>query len=302
MRALLAALLVMLCGSLARADDFGPQRDIDAVRTAVPTLLTRLYYERNFAPDQIVVSDIVVAGDSALASWRIGDHDGLVGMRRIDGTWWDLLEGYSDRTSAHATAWWFEGATPWRALPDLESTYGPTSAELRAIGMPKSLVRLAASHNPIVAASDNAGRGVPSPRNVDREVLYLPPGVTANGSSHGASRAQTAGYEIVLVLAPNDATLGSAVSITGHRPAERAKSLYAVQFAFSGPRTVTFENGSRINVWFPYVLNPNARYTLAMNGTLGTIDAYLHDNTLSFELPSFTARPGAKFAGDIFGR
>ncbi|HEY8296986.1 MAG TPA: hypothetical protein VIG32_03075 [Candidatus Baltobacteraceae bacterium] len=314
MRALLAIVLVLFCFGTARADDVGAQRDVTAIRSAVPVLLHRLYYERNYDPSQIVVSDIVVVGDAALANWHIGSHDGIVAMDRIAGTWWDLLEGYSDRTSAtpEHPSWWFEGAPPWRALSYNGSYFGPTSARLLSLGLPMHLVATAAAHNPLIASADDAEHryestarrthsgGIVEP-NVDREVIYLPANVTQNGSSHGGNRSETGGYEIVLVLAPNDAPAGTRVAIDGSRPRAPAASLYNLTFSFTGSGTVTFGAGSRVNVWFPYILDTRKRYTLSLAGH-GSLDADLHDNTLTFALPDFSARPNETFKGSIDAR
>ncbi|HEY8313537.1 MAG TPA: hypothetical protein VIG51_05130 [Candidatus Baltobacteraceae bacterium] len=305
--------MLLLC-SAARADDFGPQQDVATIRGDVPSLLARLFYERNLEPSQVVVSDIVVDGDAALANWQIGSHQGLIGLRRVGGTWRDVLEGYADASEAAPDheSWWFEGAAPWFALPYDESYYGPTSGRLLAIGLPKRLVREVVRHNAVVAASNGAQRshdGNQSPRpdaaivpSVDRGFMYLPPNVTQNGSSHGGNRVETGGYEIVLVLAPNDAPPGASVTISGHEPVLRGHGLFSVQFAFAHSGTVDFASVSRINVWFPYVLDSRKSYTLSMKWPLGTSEGDLHDNILTFELPPFAARAGETFAGEIYAR
>jgi hypothetical protein len=307
MRMLLVSALLLLLRSVAQADDFGPQREVTSIRADVPILLGRLFYERNYSPSQIVVSDIVVVGNDALANWHIGPHAGLIAMRRVSGSWWDVLEGYSDDTEAHPDheAWWFEGAAPWHALPYYESYFGPTSAKLLQIGLPKSLVALSAEHNPQIAYANKAEadyiakqrtRGgsltVPS---VYREEMYLPANVTQNGSSHGGNRVDTGGYEVVLVLAPNNSA-GTAVSLHVARPQDR--SVLALSFSFTAPYSTTFGQGSRVNVWFPYVLDTDKQYVLVSNA-FGTMHADLHDNILTFELPAFSARPGSTFTGEI---
>ncbi|MGZ3542455.1 MAG: hypothetical protein ACXVAF_14900 [Vulcanimicrobiaceae bacterium] len=310
MRMLLLPALLLLLRSAAQADDFGPQRDITSIRADVPVLLGRLFYERNYSPSQVVVSDIVVIGNDALANWHIGPHDGLIAMQRIGSVWWDLLEGYSDDTEAHPghQAWWFEGASPWQARPYYESYFGPTSAKLREIGLPKNLIAVSAGHNPAIAAADRAedayiieertkggSLAVPS---VYREEMYLPANVTQNGSSHGGNRVETGGYEVVLVLAPNNSA-GTAVSLHVARPQNRG--VLALSLSFTAPRSATFADGSRLNVWFPYVLDTAKDYVLVSNA-FGTVNADLHDNTLSFDLPAFDASPGSTFTGEIVAR
>lgn len=310
MRMLLLPALLLLLYSVARADDFGAQRDVEAIRGDVPVLLGRLFYERNYAPSQIVVSDIVVVGNDALASWHIGSHDGLIALRRIGGAWWDLLEGYSDDTEAHPghEAWWFEGTSPWLARPYYESYFGPTSAKLHEIGLPSNLIETSLEHNPAIAGANQAeaayiaeqrseGHSLNVP-SVYREEMYLPANVTQNGSSHGGDRVETGGYEVILVLAPNDSA-GTAVSLHVGHPADRG--MLALTLSFTSPQSATFADGTRLNVWFPYVLDTDKDYTF-VSRAFGTLNADLHDNTLSFDLPAFNAPPGSTLTGEIVAR
>ncbi len=62
--------------------------------------------------------------------------------------------------------------------------------------------------------------------------------------------------------------------------------------------------GTTINVWFPFVLHLDKKYSLTIGYTdvpIGPVDGTLKDNTLHFVLPAFSVKPGAHLMGEIEG-
>jgi len=62
--------------------------------------------------------------------------------------------------------------------------------------------------------------------------------------------------------------------------------------------------GTTIDVWFPFVLHPEKKYSLTIGYTdvpIGPIEGTLKDNTLHFVLPAFSVKSGAHLMGEIEG-
>jgi hypothetical protein len=81
-------------------------------------------------------------------------------------------------------------------------------------------------------------------------------------------------------------------------------AFYYFDVALRGGALVTFTSGSRVDVWFPYVLDPALRYSLTLGfaqSPIGPIDGTLVNNTLTFELPAFSAQPGVMLMAEIDG-
>jgi hypothetical protein len=78
-------------------------------------------------------------------------------------------------------------------------------------------------------------------------------------------------------------------------------------FFFSGtvqsPQPVHVQAGTKIDVWFPFVLDTSLKYSLTIGGNgftaIGPVDGTLADNTLHFVLPAFTVAPGVELMGEI---
>ncbi|HET7813316.1 MAG TPA: hypothetical protein VFL13_02955, partial [Candidatus Baltobacteraceae bacterium] len=91
MRYIGAALIALLLfPSAARADDFGPPKDIRDVGIAAKRLLAHRI--RPLAPSAITISDTVVVKDQALLTWRTGSQQSLMGLVRYADRWWDALD------------------------------------------------------------------------------------------------------------------------------------------------------------------------------------------------------------------
>jgi len=72
-------------------------------------------------------------------------------------------------------------------------------------------------------------------------------------------------------------------------------ALYYMFLRRDALETIAFPAGSKIDVWFPYVLDPLRRYSLNVAFVapeIGGLTGSLHNNTLHFELPAFALAPG----------
>ncbi len=71
-----------------------------------------------------------------------------------------------------------------------------------------------------------------------------------------------------------------------------------------GGKPVAFTPGTTIDVWFPFVLDDELRYTLSFfsdDKPSGQIAGTIFDNTLHFVLPAFVMAPGKTLMAEIDG-
>ncbi len=111
--------------------------------------------------------------------------------------------------------------------------------------------------------------------------------------------------------ATSDAALDDAFTNVELRAPTEAESWLAYpggnsEFFFSATvksaSAVHVQSGTTIAVWFPFVLEPEQRYSLTIAHTdepIGPIFGTLKDNTLQFVLPAFSMKPGAHLMGEI---
>jgi len=79
-----------------------------------------------------------------------------------------------------------------------------------------------------------------------------------------------------------------------------ANSIYYF-YANAGPQPTKFP-ASTLTVWCPFVLDTDVHYIIEFagaDGRLGPIRATLNNNTLTFELPAFTAPANADLRGEV---
>jgi hypothetical protein len=290
-----AVLLLQACPN-ARADDFGPPREIAALRSDAKTLLASSARNARATPDAIVVTDVVVVSGDALYSWRVGAASGLSVLKRIRNQWWERL----------------------RVIPRPLEDCALRSASLRARGVADALLRAASLHNAMVRLADRpkpvefdplGGRGIVCIESSDAATVDR---IAPAGGSLAVSPRQTDGYVTTLTYAKNSST-GNArfIAPIGRMPtdaestqAPRGDSFYYFDISLAANGPLAFERGGRLDVWFPHVLATTLRYSLTIgfaDKPIGPIDGALHDNTLTFDLPAFTATPGITLMAEIDG-
>jgi hypothetical protein len=141
--------------------------------------------------------------------------------------------------------------------------------------------------------------------------------VRTQGGALQPPRGETAGYAFSVTYAKNDASPGTIFSQFYARspsPAEflpyptpgsfTSNAVLYFDVSVTGPRPVTFDAGSSIDVWFPFVLDDRLRYDLTIgfaNAPIGPVDAIPYDNTLHFVLPGFTVAPHTTLMAEVDG-
>lgn len=305
----------------SRADDLGPRGDVGAVRADARVLLAHRARLSKADPNAIVVSDVVIVGDQALLSWDIGKQHGLMGLVRDHNRWWDALDATS----------WDDGRQCWsRAVrPPLypkadakDSGYGmPSDNDLVAWGFSPALVHAAAARNRDITVR----RSTPPPSypalvkaGCDSVQYELPNRVPVNPNGGVPSiQDQAEPYQLALRFARNDAGAGTTLSQLYARPPTPAEFLPyptpyrvvadAVMFfdiTIEGPKPVSFQRGTTIDVWFPFALDDKLRYSMSIGGgsePIGPLTGTIFDNVVHFELPGFTALPKQTLMGEIDG-
>ncbi|MGC2128623.1 MAG: hypothetical protein WA629_00880 [Candidatus Aquilonibacter sp.] len=291
MRATLGALMLALAAwpLAAHADDYGPRRDVAAIRHDLPILLAsrvrRDAKDQNTLGASSFIDGVVVSRQLALVQWHAGSDEAILGMTLRFGRWWIDQD----------TAWPLPLATSgWGCGMHLSSPH-------------RALVPLADGHLPAITELLHPPTTVPNERS--DALCGVPLGKPTWADP---IRMEAAPYAATLTLAPADETDGTRVQdLQGRAPTE-AES-WANQpsgnayFFFSGtvqsPQPVHVQAGTTLDVWFPFVLDTSLRYSLTIAApnamSLGPVEGTLNDNTLHFVLPAFTAPPGAELMGEI---
>lgn len=307
--ALIAAAFAALLCQAARAD----------IRSDAVRLLARRVRASGVDPKNITVSGVVVRGYQALLSWDSGKDHGLIGLATADDRWWDAL----DMVRAGG-CWSAQRSYPLAAPRNYPAGYTPADFEpapdsqtLRSYGLSSDLVSAAAGANDDV--HNATGHCNAATYETKPDVRIHPTG----GTIHPPMRNFTSGYDITIAYSHNDAgpdaTLGQlfaraptqAEFAPNYQPAPGWGGPDAVCFfdiGLGGAKPVTFERGTAIDIWFPFVLDDRLRYNLSFFSAgkpSGMIFGTLFDNTLHFVLPQFTIDPRdalmAEIDGDVKG-
>ena len=302
----LFALATLPCG----ADDFGPRADVNTVRADARVLLAHQARLAGIDPKMIVVSDVVVSKDTALLSWQIGPDRGVMGLMRQDDRWWGTFAAVTRKGG-----WAIQSSAPFSKSIGDEIISPLSSSALKRLGVPDDLLSVAVRHNTDISAAPvekDAVMKVNDPFEIRGEQIQPAGGTVAAWGS------QTAGYAFSMRYASNDAPANAAFSQVYGRAPTNAEFLpyptpngfYSSDAAFYFDLTIhatkplTFASGSRVFVWFPFVLDDTLRYNLTIgfaDKPIGPIYATAFDNTLEFELPSFTVTPGKQLMAEIDG-
>lgn len=328
-RAVLCAALVLAAVPLAaRGGDFGPPRDVGAVRADARILLTHRAREANGSLDPIAIHDVVVAGDEALLSWRAGSQRGLMGLIRRGNRWWDAFEGAS--LPGEMAGGCLDATITYPLKPNRFPTGLGQAADSRSLreedGLSARLVEAASVHNADVRAVDARLTAQPSKTgSLSRSICDFhdvlqgdPFALLPVGGSLSPARQSMSGYALTLRYAKNDAapdteflppygrppTAGEFLPYPTPPLAQGPSSLFIFELGVQGARPVTFAAGSTLQVWFPFALDEAIRYDLSIyfaGSPIGPIFARPFDNTLTFRLPAFTLSPSRRAHAEISG-
>lgn len=81
-----------------------------------------------------------------------------------------------------------------------------------------------------------------------------------------------------------------------------ADGIYYLSLQLAAGRTAAFPAHATLDVWCPFFLDPELRYSLTIADVeppVGPLDGTLRDNVLHFDLPAFTAPAGAEIQAEI---
>lgn len=271
-------------------------------------------------PAAIRISDVVAVKDAALLSWDIEAGHGLMGLIRQYGRWWDALEVY--RPSGDC----WNGALASYPLPGelwQDDFRDLSPVLLLRYGLPNDVVSAATAHNGDVRAavpqttSHGARSGRWRPRCLTE--YFQPPQsqtIEPMGGSLVSFRSDTSGYEIALRYAENTAR-DAFFHIPYARSPTQAEiipypttlhfistSVMYFDLTIEGGKPVTFQPGTTIDIWFPFVLDDTLNYDLTIGFAkepIGPIYAKPFDNVLQYKLPGFTVTPGQTLMAEIDG-
>jgi hypothetical protein len=273
--ALLFASFALLLGQAAHAD-----MRSDAVR-----LLAQRVRASGVDPKDVRITDTTVRGDQALLSWDSGKQHGVMGLVVSADRWWDAL----DMTASTRGCWNTVSAYPLSSVQDLTAFKDDPRIEYAA----------SCASAPLKALN----------------VMVHPQG----GILHLPLRTSTSGYDIAVSYARNDAASDTKLTQLFARPPTKAEFALAhapapgwggpdavcfFDLGISAPQPVTFDRGTTIDVWFPFVLDDQLRYNLSFFSAgkpSGMIFGTVFDNTLHFVLPQFTIDPGDALMAEIDG-
>jgi hypothetical protein len=233
------------------------------------------------------VSNAVVRGDQALLSWSSGKTRGVMGMVNSADRWWDALDLTANDPNS---CWNAQTAYPIEGVKDLDKFRDDARIHPPA---------------PCAAASVPPAAGV----------RVNPSG----GAIHPLLRKSTSGYDIAIAYTPNDA--GADVKLTqlfarapthaefapSNPPAPGFGGADAVCFfdvGIGASKPVTFQPGTAVDIWFPFVLDDRLRYNLSFVSAgkpSGMIFGTVFDNTLHFVLPAFTIDAREPLMAEIDG-
>ena len=295
-------------GAAARADDYGAASDVRTVRTAVPVLMAaylRFAYHNSAV---IRTTDVVVNGNDAVAYWSTGGvGGGLVGLTRRYGRWW--LTGKVTRGDSFSDTiplWYTYTASQFAACIGSYAFKATPDELIAELHISPATASLALAHIPAVAA-DVAALAAWRKANPHGVVPATVPDCY-DPFPKLSYRDYSAGYRAELAWSsPKNLDIAR---FAGRAPTRAeflgnpgSDSVYFFSFNIGGDAAVRVTEAA-LDVWCPFVLDPNVRYSLTLAGAgpvVGPLVGTLRDNTLHFDLPPFTATPGSSVMGQIDG-
>ncbi len=259
-----AIFLTLVIGALAvaHADDFGPRRGVREVRAAIPVLMEKSARWYGHTAVAIRVEDVVVVGDAAVATWSSGTFEGLT-----------ILDYRLAR-------WWVRKNHELQLCDDDRGDLKLSAGLAAAVSAHMMLVRrhcddIADLFWPPIWGNISGADGY---------IGWLAP----PGSINDGPQKDSQFYS----RAPTDAEMAQ----------PGADALYFFSRNVGGSQILRFPEHTTLDVWCPFVLDPDVRYSLAITGgdtIVGPIDGTMMYNIMYFDLPAFTAKPGADLQGEI---
>lgn len=273
----------------ALADDYGGAGAVRTVSSDARRLLAARVRANAADPKTITVNNVTVIGDRAVLSWGAGNARGFMGLRTYLDRWWDALDA---TPNADGSCWHVLTAFP-----------------LDDSGLGADFIARAAVHN----GDLNALRAPCK----EAQQHAQPAPVRPQGGLIHPSRDATAGYDVAIAYAANNARPGTTFArIYGRSPTKAEMisnpapphgsggptDVFFFDLALGGSTATAFSAGTRVDVWFPFVLDDSLQYRLSfISGKQYSppIRGTVFDNTAHFELPAFTIPAGDDFEAQI---
>lgn len=325
----LTAAIVFLFQALAYAADAGPRDAVARVRSEARRLLAHTVRGAGLDPTNLTIDNVIVVHDQALLSWDSGKEHGVMGLMMFADRWWDALD-MSPQGKPGTDCWSAVRAYPLIAPHPYPDTFiggeimpPPSPETIEEYGFSTDLAQLAAANNADVkfaetqtAPVDHLARPV---CHTDGYAVHPRLPIDVRGGVVHPPRSWTAGYDITIHYAGNDAAKDASVASILARAPTRAEFLpnVAPPNDYGGPtdvayfdvdvggtKPISFSAGTSVDVWFPFVLDDRLRYDISFfagGRSLGPYHGTLFDNVLHFELPAFTVVPGKGFQAEISG-
>jgi hypothetical protein len=277
------------------ADDAGPGREVRAIRHDLPILLAH-------ATPHVHVVAVAVDKNAALAEWD------AAGRAHIDYLFYRFNQ------------WWLQ-----QEVSGYPGGPAPSSRAFSQLAwLPPSLVAMASHTLPAMIAAD-AKPPAPAPAPVlsppahagalvkSAMIPCIPyDWISAFTFGNDPQKLFHSGdYDVTVTFATNDAKSGAHLSAAARAPTE-AESWETPggnsYFFFSGvvhsDSVIHVNAGTTIDVWFPFVLDPQLHYALTLahaDKPIGPIDGTLKDNVVHFVLPAFALAPHTELFGEVEG-
>jgi hypothetical protein len=287
----LIASILTLAPQTIRGEDVGPGQEVRTIRHDLPIILARFVGKTGYDPSTLVVDDVAVNGDYALAQWHTSMLVGVDGLVRLYGTWWDRMREYPIPNPVYEVC--------YQPLCKDFVTRGLTDEDLLAKGFPQTLIQLAKTHIPAVGTPGQAWTG----EIHDPSVFSLHPNIDNSFNPDG--------YELAVRFAMANAFSDSRFQATGRRPTRgeswvtpNNNGYFFFSMMLKSHAAIRVDAGTKLDVWFPFALDPSKTYSLTIahaTPIIGPINGTLSDNTLHFVLPAFGVAPGAELMGEIDG-
>lgn len=268
------------------------------MRAALPTLVR--FRLNDFRPSESAsVDDVFLDGDDAIADWHSAGGRGVAVLRYRNARWWLVGNGYETQDQGR-TMWMYEGINPIGCA--MEAISLPPDADYlrHAFNAANATIALWSAHGAIPTPEPGKVTiiaAVPSERfcfehslgTTEKQSLTLK-NIDGYRAHWSATSSWSPDISHPISRAPTDAEMSA--------PGADAVFFFS---ATVGKAPVAIGK-TTLDVWCPFVLDPGARYSLAITGgepIVGPIDGTMTNNVLHFELPEFTAKPGTYLQGEI---
>ncbi len=285
----------------ASLGDRGPTTAVATVRHDLPLLLAAMFEDKREKPS---IDWVVTDDKDAIAKWRSAQHQGVVALRLYFGRWWWRAAAIS---SIHASPSW---------TPMLAPGYGLGQCGLQVYDPPSVAALLAAGFIDETLAKELSGRLQATTTQhsvVTIMQCHMIPIDSISGSGgfdatffhkedYGSAWFDWIAWAPETTSSDREPSYAFTVKALPHDPSDLVQTVYRVLFP-TPPPILKFDD-STVDVWFPYVLTNDTRYTLSLSNVtpeLRDIPATLRNNVLHFLLPEFSLQLGEVAHGEIDG-